>query len=201
MSSKIDSLKLIDKCKLNHHNFVVVKSIEELDNFAKNCNYKLSIRTDRKTGITKCLPFFLIDNQIEYYYNRSSFKLFMLCDYLLIASDGHFYDDYLKYNMVISIEKNDDFVAEYSSVNVPLRHMYKYPNKLAIISGNVNERYFDWYLYNTRVSGLDIRLIRDKIYEQYLVVLKNNLFNRYLELSVYSKDCGVNNSDTVYWEV
>ena len=201
MSSKIDSLTNIDKLGLNHHNYVVVYDIAQADYLAKKFKYKFSVRTDKLNGYNKDLPFFLFDNEIEYFCNRKMLQTLLSCNYTLIFSDGHLYDDFLKYNMVLYIDRNGDFIAEYSAKNVSLRHMYQYPNELSLIRGNINERYCDWCLSNIRVAGIDVRIIREKIYEQFLIIDKFNLYGRYLEMSVYMKSCGVNNSDTVYWEI
>ena len=200
-SSKLKAFRQMDKLGLNHHRTEAVISLEVADALAAEFTYRFSIRTDRSYGITKDLPFFLIDEKKQYLEIRENLKTLLADGFVLIVSDGHRYDPYLKYNMVFSVNYDGQFRAEYSAKNVPLRHMYRYPNELVQVSGNIHKRYPDWDIRNRQAAGMDFRQIRDMLYLQYIQAEKLGLYRRYLELSVYQVPCGTRNEEVAYWEI
>lgn len=200
-NNKLKAFRQMDSLGLNHHRTEVVTSLEVADTLAAEFTYQFSIRTDRNHGITKDLPFFLIDEKEQYLEIREKLKALLMDGFVLIVSDGHRYDPYMKYNLVFSVNYDGEFKAEYSTKNVPLRHMYRYPKELVQVSGNINERYPNWDIRNRQAAKIDFRQIRDMIYLQYMWVEKLDLYRRHLELSVYRIPCGIRNEEIVYWEI
>lgn len=200
-SKKLECFRQMDRLELNHHHTESVTSLEVADFLAEKFEYRFSIRTDRNYGITKDLPFFLIDEKRQYFLIRKNLQELLNMDFILIFSDGHHYDPYLKYNLVFYMNYDGNFQAEYSAKNVPLRHMYRYPDTLVQVTGNINERYPDWDIRNRQVAEIDFRQIRDTIYLQYMRAEKLQLYRRHLEMSVYTVPCGVRHEEIAYWEI
>ncbi|MGN0485555.1 MAG: hypothetical protein ACI4HI_18605 [Lachnospiraceae bacterium] len=200
-SKKMQGFYVMDQLGLNHHLAEAVKDMDKADYLAELFGYQFSIRTDREYGITKDLPFFLIDSKQQYDSIRSRLMRCIEEGMILILSDGHRYDNALQFNMVLCIDCDGSFLAEYSSRNVPLRHMYRFPDDLAHISGNINERYQDWDISNRIAGGIDLRELESILNQLYLMIEKTMLYRRYLELSVYKVPCGTKQEPIAYWEI
>ena len=200
-SNKMLGFYRMDRYGLNHHFAEAVTDIGRSDQLAEVFSYQFTIRTDRNTGIVKDLPFYLIDTKEQYYAIRDVLIQNIRKGLILILSDGHHYDKFLRYNLVLSVDYDGHFLAEYSSINVPLRHMYRYPKYLANVTGNVNDRYQNWDTLNRIAGGVDLREIESLINQQFLVIEKSMLYRRYLELSVYQVPCGTRHETVAYWEI
>lgn len=201
MYNKVESLKKIRKLGLNIHNTIITDDLSILEDMIKKYDYVCSIRTDKEYGITKDMPFYLINGQDDYKRVKSNLALDKKEDMMFILSNGHQYDDRLIYNMVVSFEKDGKFTCEYSVKNVPLRHMYRYPRDIIYIEGNINETVASWDIKNKEHNKINIRLIGERVAQIYMETHDKGLWDRNLEISVYREKCGELNKDHVYWEV
>lgn len=201
MFHKIEAINKIRKLKLNIHNTVITDDLDELDKTVKYYNYICSIRTDREKGVTKELPFYLISSIDDYIRIKDKLKLNKQDSMIFIVSNGHQYDDKLRYNLVISFDKNGEFALEYNATNVPLRHMYRYPDEMIYVEGSINETVASWRVTNKEHNKISIREVGEIIASVYLDIYNKGLWDRNLEVSVYSKVCGELNKEYVYWEI
>lgn len=201
MFHKIEAINKIRKLKLNIHNTVITDDLDELDKTVKCYNYMCSIRTDREKGVTKELPFYLISCIDDYIKIKDKLKLNKQDSMIFIISNGHQYDDKLRYNLVVSFDKSGEFVLEYNATNVPLRHMYRYPDDMVYVEGNINETVASLRVANKEHNKINVREVGEIIASIYLDIYNKGLWDRNLEVSVYSEDCGELNKEYVYWEI
>lgn len=201
LSKKEAGFRQMDRLGLNHHNTYVVHDMEEADEVVKSCGFLCSIRTDRYHGVTKDLPFYLVEKEDGYKGIRMQIQDNFDAGMLLLISDGRHYDSLLKYNMVFSVGYDGLFRAEYSTRNVPLRHMYRHSDDLINVTGHIDERYGSWEVQNRDRNQVDLREIRDLFYQVYLKIEKIHLRNRQIELSVYRMPCGTLHEPVIYWEI
>lgn len=201
---KIKGLRKIEKIGLNIHKYTVCYSIDELIKACSKYEFICTIRTDidkRKTDRENTYPFYIVHNESELDVDRMKEEIFDK-HYVAIVANGLRYDKDLVYNMVLCIERNGDFLVEYSFENVPLRNMYKHGDKLHAITGNIKLKISEW---NRNFVGndnkLDLRILKDILNEHYMICYNNDLFGRYIELSHYSIGCGILNKKEVYWEI
>lgn len=199
--TKIKSFEQMDRLSLNHHQIKVVCSLPEADQTVRDYAYCCSIRTDRDFGIKKDLPFYLVDKPEHYQDIRCLLQENLDAGMILLISNGRQFDKYLRFNMVMSMERDGKFQAEYCTKNTPLRHMYRYPSKLVYIRGNVNERFGDWEVDNREANTIDLREIRNLIAKLYLKVENLYLYGKHLELSLYWVPCGTLKEEIVFWEL
>lgn len=202
--NKVKSLKRIEDLGLNIHEYTVCFTLSQLIEACKKYEFICSIRTDTKkyNSIYKCdYPFYAINSENDFNTEKFKRELFDK-NYIAIVTNGLRYDKDLMYNIVINISENGDFMAEYSFENTPLRKMYINSKNLHNVHGNINE---DIALWDRSGLGegnkLDLRILRDLLIQHYEIARKAKLFDRYLEISVYSKECGILKQDLVYWEI
>lgn len=200
-SKKEAAFRQMDRLGLNHHNVYITQRIEEADLIIKSFGFLCSIRTDCCHGVTKDLPFYLIEDPADYFKARIQIQEHLHSGMVLLISDGRHYDGFLKYNMVMSVAYDGTFRAEYSTQNVPLRHMYWYPKDLINITGHIDERYASWEILNRENNKISIREIKNLLYQVYLKIEQLHLYNCQIELSVYKIPCGVLHEHVIYWEI
>lgn len=201
MLNKIESLKRIKRLGLNIHNTVFTNDLEVIKRVVQEYNYMCSIRTDKEQGVTKDLPFYLISSKDDYERVHDKLALNKKEGMVFIVSNGHQYDTSLRYNMVVSFERDGSFDIEYSPINVPLRHMYRYPEEMVYIEGNINETVASWKVNNKEHNKINIRDVGKEVASIYMEIYNKNLWDRNLEVSVYDKKCGELGMEHVYWEV
>lgn len=201
MYNKVESLKRIQRLGLNIHNTIITDDLEEVDRTVSKYRYMCSIRTDKKTGIAKDLPFYLISTKDDYLKIKEKLKKNKLDKIMFIVSNGHQYDDSLRYNMVVYFERNGDFRLEYNAINVPLRHMYRYPEEMINIEGNINETVASWKVENKEHNKINIREVGRIAASVYMEVYSKGLWDRNLEISVYDRECGELMKEYIYWEI
>lgn len=196
MFDKIESLNSIVKLNLNLHQFYIPETYEEyikLTNEFELC----TIRTDHKY-ISEDLPFYIFDKQkeqddeyLDLIWNEAQGQ-----QYKLIISNGIHYDKFQKYNMVVKLQKNGDFLFEASDLKIPLRHMYRHPASLLSCTGNLSEGIHLWHMFNKRY-GINKLFIKKDL----LTLYNYGLFDTWLEITKYPIKVGTKNEDIVFWQL
>lgn len=197
--SKLASMQKIAVSGLNIHEFYPCRNFKELYLAYNKLGNECTIRTDKpNAGQGQELKFYIARD-------LSPEKLKKISDEIVkdgciaIISNGLKYDKYLRYNLVYKLNEDGTFICEYSRKKVPLRHMYRYAESLNSLNGSLDSCIMDW---DRRVAKLeddrvDIREIRDILRQAYKV----GIFNKYVEVSVYSTECGLQHKREVYWEI
>ena len=194
MGVKKNNLDKIVQMNLNVHEYKLIDSIDKLLEYS-NLNNKFSIRFDSIDG-RHGLPFYTYDS------NRDSKEIFdsiieqmNILDCKLLVSNGYMYDNNIKFNFVIDIKENNDFILELCSKKIPLRNMYD-NNCTTIITGNLFDDYKDYTItngeYNT-YSKNDIEKVLD--------IIINNMSIKYMEGTIYDVNVGILNKDIVIWQI
>ena len=189
MYKKLNSLKNLESRRLNIAEYFVPKSYQELIQYLKNLSYYCTIRVDSNKETDGDLPFMIIkessnevEEKVQQLWNDSKAN-----NWKLIITNALRADDYLCYNMKVTFEPKGHFNCELSSVNVPLRSMYKYPKKLIQISGNVFQKPKDWWISdNYKYNPYDLSSLSADLFEIY----SKRIFNKYIEVARYSKPVG-----------
>jgi hypothetical protein len=190
---KINSLMNLVKRGLNTHVFYIPETYWGYLNLV----YTLScctVRTDHAV-VSEDLPFYIINLAVDSTeYIQNIWDQAVLNEYKLIVSDGIKFDEVKKYNMVIKIEKNGDFIFEASAKKVPLRRMYRYP--LLSCSGNIADEVSEWAVYNS-IPGINRIDLKKDIEELYTL----QIFGKWLELTKYPLPVGILQKDIVFWQI
>jgi len=195
MFDKIESLNNIVKLNLNVHQFFIPKTYEEYRDLVNKFGL-CTIRTDHKY-ISEDLPFYIFNKQkdgeeeLNLIWDESQGK-----QYKLIISNGIKYDNIQKYNMVMKIQKNGDFIFEASDLKIPLRHMYRNPSSLLSCTGNLSEGIHLWHMFKGRY-GIDKLIIRRDL----LTLYNSGLFDKWLEVTKYPIPVGMKNEHIVFWQI
>lgn len=201
--SKLKSMHRILNLGLNVHDFIPCRTVPEIIYAYIRLGKTCTIRTD-KLGAEQGsqLGFYKADNISLLEINKIADEI-VKNKWIGIVSNGLKYDKYLRYNIVYKLDRNGDFTAEYSRKNVPLRHMYKYPETLTTITGSLNDDIRLWEVYKPALESdrVDLREIQDILRSEFLICLNNKLFGRYIEMSVYNTDVGPLKQNKVYWEI
>lgn len=196
---KLGSLYSVMNRGLNVHEFIPCRNEDEIV-YAYNKLGKLcSIRTD-KLGSEQgsLLKFYMAENLSDFKIRKIAREIEKdKC--IAIISNGRASDKYLRYNMVYKLSSNGDFIAEYSRRNTSLRQMYNFPSELNTVVGNIDSNIRDWEVRVSKEEAgrVDLREIKELLRNEY----EHKLFDRYVEISEYSKEVGVRKETRVYWEV
>ncbi len=194
MGVKKNNLDKIVQMNLNVHEYKLIDNIDDLIEYS-NFNNKFSIRFDSTDG-RHGLPFYTYDNTKD---NKDKFNSIIeqmnILDCKLLVSNGYMYDNNIKFNFVIDIKENNDFILELCSKKIPLRNMYD-NNCTTIITGNLFDDYKDFTItngeYNT-YSKNDIEKVLD--------IIINNMSIKYIEGTIYDVNVGILNKDIVIWQI
>lgn len=186
--------KLVEE-KINVHNYKEIFNIDELLEYSKTHN-SFSIRFDcypKKDN----LPFYVYDekkveNKVLFFNDIINNMNKLNCS--IIVSDGYKYDSEMKFNFVIEINKNNDFILELCDKKVPLRNMYEY--KTTIINGNIFSDYKSFEFKNK----LDNHYEETDICNIIKLILEHNLKYTYIEGTIYKKNVGIFNKSIVVWQ-
>lgn len=195
MGVKVRNLKELVQNNINVHHFKEITDLQSLITYSLE-NDKFSIRFDYETK-KYSLPFYTyskneIDNPIGYFQKIIDEMNKYECT--LICSDGYKYDDKLKFNFVVEINQDYNFIIELSDKKVPLRQMYRF--KTTIIKGNIFDTYKNFEQINqseniyTEKDIMDI--IEWVIYEEFKYC--------YIEGTIYNKKVGILNDYMVIWQ-
>lgn len=201
--AKLSSLQGLMNRGLNVHNFLPCRSVEEIMSACRVFNGVCTIRTDKfGVGQGNELKFYVL-NKRNLLHEQMIASEIVGNGLIAIVADGLKHDHEIRYNVVYRIYKSGEFVIEYSRHKVPLRLMYKYPEKLNIIGGKLDDgiRYWEKHLAIHEVDRVDLREIRELLEEQYKVCLEKNMFGHYVEMTTYNSEVGIKREDKVYWEV
>ncbi len=143
MGLKTRNLEMLKQHDINVHNFKEISNYEDLLSYSDS-HPRFSMRFDSTDNI-KGLPFYTYDaKKIE---DKESFFKMIINEMqqlkcTLLCSDGYAYDAILKFNFVIEIDSNHNFILELCDKKVPLREMYQY--KTTVIRGNVFEKHYTY---------------------------------------------------------
>ena len=196
MGVKKNNLDKIVQMNINVHEYKLIDNINDLIEYG-NINNKFSIRFDSIDG-RHGLPFYTYDsnrdtNREELFNNI--IEQMNILDCKLLVSNGYMYDNNIKFNFVIDIKENNDFILEICSKKIPLRNMYD-NNITTIITGNLFDEYKDYKItnqeYNTYTKN-DIEKILD--------IIINNISIKYAEGTIYDTNVGIFNKDIVMWQI
>ena len=200
--AKLHSMYTMVNKGLNVHTFIPCRTVEEIIYAYKELGGICTIRTDKfGIGQSKQLKFYKADRISESQLLKIANEI-IEDGCIAIVANGLRFDKSLRYNAVYMIKESGDFMIEYSRKNVPLRHMYNYPNELNTIIGNIDDSIREWTVYKSKnESGrVDLKEIQELLLEEYEVCEKNKLFGRYVEMSTYKENVGPLNQNKVYWE-
>lgn len=200
MGKKLKSIQKLDSLGLNHHVMCITRKLEEAVAFAL-AHPKGSVRTDFVSDSAYHLPFYVYETWDEFQSLLPLLKKDLVNGLELILSNGHAYDEDLRYNLVCFIDRSHQCKVEWSVKQVPLRHMYRYPNQLISLCGNVDDRLANWEVTNRELNAIDLREIYTRVQELFLIVDTKGLYGKHMELSVYRVPCGVYKEDMVFWEL
>ena len=196
MGVKKNNLDKIVQMNINVHEYKLIDNINDLIEYG-NINNKFSIRFD-SIDVRHGLPFYTYDsnrdtNREELFNNI--IEQMNILDCKLLVSNGYMYDNNIKFNFVIDIKENNDFILEICSKKIPLRNMYD-NNITTIITGNLFDEYKDYKItnqeYNTYTKN-DIEKILD--------IIINNISIKYAEGTIYDTNVGIFNKDIVMWQI
>ena len=194
MGVKYENLNKIKSLGINVHEYKLIDNLNDLLEYSK-VNNKFSIRFDSR-DVQHGLPFYTYDNE------KDSINIFdniieqmNKLDCKLLVSNGYSYDKNIKFNFVIDIKENNDFILEICSKKVPLRNMYD-NNITTTFTGNLFDDYKEYKIINKE----------DNIYtkEDILKVLDiiiNNISIKYMEGTLYDINVGILNKDIAIWQV
>jgi len=194
MGVKKNNLDKIVQMNLNVHEYKLIDNINDLIEYS-NLNNKFSIRFDSTDG-RHGLPFYTYDS------SRDSKEIFNsiieqmnILDCKLLVSNGYMYDNNIKFNFVIDIKDNNDFILELCSKKIPLRNMYD-NNCTTIITGNLFDDYKDYTITNSEYNTYSKNDI-----EKVLDIIINNMSIKYVEGTIYDVNVGILNQDIVIWQI
>lgn len=178
------------------HEYVIPETFVELCNYVTHYD-KCTIRTDHKE-ITNDLPFYIIDSTKKSYlielaniWTEAKEK-----SYKLIVTNGIKYDPIQNYNFVVRFSSNGNFTCEASDLKVPLRHMYRYPEKLLSVSGNISDDIQEWKIYNN-ANGVNRIELKHDLEEVYTM----QIMDRFIECTKYPFPVGIFKKQIVYWQI
>lgn len=194
MYKKIQDLNKLISLGINVHEFNIPEDYNEYKNIILKFNNLCSIRCDHES-ITKDLPFFVINKGDESFLNKV-WEISKEKSYKLIIANGLKYDKIQNYNIVVRFTEQREFIAEISPEKVPLRYMYRYPENILSISGNIDDSIRDWYIIN-QVYGLDKRIILDDLKELFDL----NIRNKWIECTFYPSPVGLLEKNYVVWQI
>jgi hypothetical protein len=183
--------KCLDEMKSKNINVHIYEQIDNIEDLKKFYNkYKMiTVRFDNDNQNIHKLPFYKITNDSnleEIAKEAKKYNCTMLC------SNGLYYDKYLLYNFVYSVN-NDEFILEICNEKVPLREMYKY--KLTTIKGNISEDKFEYIdLENNKISKKNLN-------EILALMLKLNIKDKTVEATLYSEKVGIYKEKYVIWQI
>lgn len=195
MGIKVRNLKELVKNNINVHHFKEITDLQSLLSYSLE-NDKFSIRFDYETK-KYSLPFYTynkneIDNPIVYFQKIIDEMYKYECT--LICSDGYKYDDELKFNFVIEINRDYNFIIELSDKKIPLRQMYRF--KTTIIKGNI----FDAYKNFEQINQSENKYTEKDIMDIIEWVINKEFKYRYIEGTIYNKKVGILNDYMVIWQ-
>jgi len=198
MYEKIRSMEKINSMNLNMQRWCVPETYEEYLRIINDWVF-VTIRTDHETK-TYDLPFYIIEQPITLAELKNIWKELKSKNCKLIISDGIKFDKIQEYNMVISIEKDGQFMFEASLLKIPLRHLYKHPQSMLSCQGCIGEDPNHWINYNPSVSGLNKAQIKKDIEDLYCTY-QEIIFGKTLEITKYPIPVGTQKKNIVFWQM
>lgn len=195
---KVEALKRIENLGLNVHNYILASSKADIVDAYNQLGRVCTIRTDTPTDSKEwLLPCYVCNNLSDKEISKIAESIASK-GLIAIVANGLRYDNRMRFNMVYRIDKDLNFMCEYSKEPVILRKMYS-PTWLNTVTGNLNESIRDWYVRKASVERgrLDLREVRDILLNE----LDNKLFGNYVEVTFYTDKVGKLSQDRVYWEI
>lgn len=195
MGVKVRNLEELVKNNINIHDFKEITDLQSLISYSLE-NDKFSIRFDYETK-KYSLPFYTynknkIENPIVYFQQIIDDMHKYECS--LICSNGYKYDDELKFNFVIEIDQDYNFIIELSDKKVPLRQMYEF--KTTVIKGNI----FDSYKKFEQINQSENIYTEKDIMDIIEWIIDRKFKYRYIEGTVYNEKVGILDDYMVVWQ-
>ena len=195
MGVKVRNLEELVKNNINIHDFKEITDLQSLISYSLE-NDKFSIRFDYETK-KYSLPFYTynkneIENPIVYFQQIIDDMHKYECS--LICSNGYKYDDELKFNFVIEIDQDYNFIIELSDKKVPLRQMYEF--KTTVIKGNI----FDSYKKFEQINQSENIYTEKDIMDIIEWIIDRRFKYRYIEGTVYNEKVGILDDYMVVWQ-
>lgn len=200
--NKLETLRSLESKGLNVHNYVafnpknlnVIGGKREILHIKPSGSY--TVRFDRYGGFSADLPFAVLDsNQFDIVDFCSLRKSAEKLGCYLIISDGRQYDKYLKYNIVCKVEHTGSFFYEFSPLQVPLRHMYRYPTSCVI--GNLSDSKESWHIEKTASAQVNLPEVKRIVWDIYA----RQIHGRFIECTLYTRPVGQLNTNMVFWHI
>lgn len=194
MLDKIKSLIYLDSKGLNHHLWYTAETFLSFKHIIKSLGNFCTIRTDHLEKEND-LPFFIVKNETEERL-KEIWDIIEIGNYVPIISNGIKYDVDQLYNLCLKIESDGSFIFEASTLKIPLRHMYRYPDELLSAYGNISDRPNQWNFVNNTygIDRFQLLKVLQKIYTL-------GIYNKYIECTVYPYSVGVFDDNIVFWEI
>ena len=152
--------------------------------------------TIRFTKVENCpnLPFYIINEGVpsEKLVHVALEARLMGC--VMLVSDGIRYEKNQVLNFVFCKKINGDFLIEYKIGKEPLRLMYEH--RMTQIKGNLYKGKEDWEFF----EGPDKNKLGFTDLEYILEYISNaNVYNKYVECTLYDKAVGINKERVIVW--
>ena len=152
--------------------------------------------TIRFTKVENCpdLPFYVINENVpsEKLVNVALEAYFMKC--AMLVSDGIKYEDNQVLNFVFCKQPDGDFLIEYKVGKEPLRLMYEH--RMTQIKGNLYKDKEDWEFFEgpdkDKLGFTDLEYILEYVFSA-------NVYNKYVECTLYNKAVGINKERVIVW--
>ena len=152
--------------------------------------------TIRFTKVENCtnLPFYIINDGVtsEKLVSVALEAYFLKC--AMLVSDGIVYEDNQVLNFVFCKETDGRFIMEYRIGKEPLRHMYR--EGVTTIIGNLYQDKKDWTDFvgeqKSKIGFSDLEYILNYI-------AKTDIYNKYVECTLYDIHVGINNERVIVW--
>ena len=152
--------------------------------------------TIRFTKVENCtnLPFYIINDGVpsEKLVNVALEAYFMKC--AMLVSDGIVYENNQVLNFVFCKQSDGRFLLEYRIGKEPLRNMYE--KDTTVIIGNIFRGKEDWESFSGHdkdtIGFTDLEYILD-------FILNTDIYNKYIECTLYDREVGVKNSRIITW--
>jgi len=198
MGVKYNTIIEMQRNGLNTHQNILCKNYNELTEAARKMGYNITIRGDSRVKIS-CAPFEIIKSKKDFD-RRIDEVLTKFNGYEMLISNGILCDLDMIANIAIKMQRDTSFYAEFSCELIPFRNMYKNSKLLHRLYGELTDK-SGIRLENRSIKTSYLTQVKEFINHFYVIADEYNIFNKNVELSLYNKNVGVRNKNTVYWEI
>lgn len=182
MGYKYNALMKLKNKKLNIHTTELAYCKADILNLIQKHGDAFSVREDSNIILTD-LPFYTDINDIPDSPTVGDSWIF---------SNGRKYDANQLLNFVATVHSDGNFEIESSELKIPLRHMYRYPESLSYVTGNICDKPQDWKIR----GNVNIKYVEKCIY----FMFTRYIFER-VECTLYPYGVGIFNEPIVFWQI